>query len=482
MAEVILVQPRIGDWDIVRSHPSLPLALLSASRFVEKEFETKLIDARVDSAWKTNLIAELKKSPLCVGVTSMTGRQIAFALEIARTVKENSDAKVVWGGIHASIFPKETLENRYVDFVVKGEGEFAFLELARAMKNRAPFNNITGLWYKDGLMAKRNADRAFCDMDELCPVPYRLVDFDKYLPIFMGRRTMHFETSRGCPNTCTYCYNKSYNERLWRSQSPDIVLKNLKEVIYEKNVNNFYVIDDNFFVDLRRAGEICEGIVKDRIDMYWEAQGITIQSALRMDDGYINLLEKSGLKKVHFGAESGSGRILKLVRKNISVADMLAVNRKFKKHNIVLQYNFMSGFPTEEISDIRDTIKVCFGLMDENSKALISPICPYTPYPGTELYAEALKAGLKEKKGLEDWIESDYGDNIWNSKERMRLLQRLFFASMFLDAHRAKDMIESPLLKLAINAYRPIAKFRLKHVFFSLMPELAIKNFIFNNL
>lgn len=481
MADVILVQPRIGEWDIVRSHPSLPLALLSAVRLVDKEFEAVLIDTRLDKDWKPHLISELKKNPLCVGITSMTGRQIKYALEIAMAVKENSEVPVVWGGIHASIFPKETLENRYVDFVVKGEGEETFLNLLRTLKDKGSYANIAGLWHKENDLITGNRDTEFCGLDKFGYLPYHLVDLDRYLPIFMGRRTLYLETSRGCPNRCTYCYNKSYNDQKWRAQSPAVSLRHIKELVREKNINSFYIIDDNFFVDLRRAREICEGIVKERLDIYWEAQGITIQSALKMDDDYISLLEKSGLKKVHFGAESGSGRILKLVHKNISVSDIIKVNRKFKKHNIILQYNFMSGFPTETTDDIKATIRLCFDLMADNPRALISPICPYTPYPGTELYAQALELGFKRRTILEDWIESDYGDNIWASRQRMALLKRLFFASMFLDSHRVKDMIESDFLKIVINIYRPIAKFRLKNMFFAVMPELFIKDLIFRD-
>lgn len=466
---------------MVRSHPSLPLALLSAARLVDKNYDVALVDTRIDREWRRRLLLELTKRPICVGVTSITGRQIRYALEISRFVKENSDIPVVWGGIHASIFPDQTLANEYIDFVVKGEGEETFLKLVQAIEKSGTYDKIPGLWYKENGLAKNCGDSAFCNLDDFGYLPYHMVDLESYLPVFMGRRTMYFETSRGCPNACTYCYNKSYNNRRWRPQSPTVVLKHLKEIVSEKRIKSFYMIDDNFFVDIRRAKEICEEIIKERLDIYWEAQGITVQSALKMDDDCLSILEKSGLKKVHFGAESGSERILKLVCKNIRVSDILAVNKKFKKYNIVLQYNFMSGLPSETTDDIKSTIKLCFDLMKENPKALISPICPYTPYPGTELFSEAMRLGFRDRKRLEDWIESDYGDNIWTSIERMKLLKSLFFASMFLDTHRARDMIESPLLKLVINAYRPMAKWRLRHMFFTTMPELAVKDFLFKD-
>lgn len=186
-----------------------------------------------------------------------------------------------------------------------------------------------------------------------------------------------------------------------------------------------------------------------------------------------------GIKKIHFGAESGANRILKLINKNIAVDDIREVNRKFKAFNIIVQYNFMSGFPSETTDDIKSTVKLAFELMRENKNAIISPICPCTPYPGTKMYNDAIKMGLTNRQRLEDWIESDYGDNIWNSKEKMKLLKSLFFSSMFLDKYRQRDMVEDSFIKLFINLYRPVAKFRIKNLYFNFMPEISLKEKIF---
>ena len=139
----------------------------------------------------------------------------------------------------------------------------------------------------------------------------------------------------------------------------------------------------------------------------------------------------------------------------------------------------MCGFPEESMDDIRKTKDLVFQLMKDNRRALISPLCPYTPYPGTDLYDKSLEYGFIRKKRLEDWQEADYGDNLWESTEKKKVLSSLFFASMFLDRHRSKDMVQSKIIKFIIDLYRPIAKFRVKHLFFKLMPELKIKGLLF---
>ena len=478
MADVVIVQPQIGDWDDFRSHPSLPLACLSACRYVAKEFSTVFIDTRIDKDWKTNLKRELENKPLCVGVTSMTGRQIGFALEISRYVKKESRVPVVWGGIHASLLPESILENDAIDAVVIGEGELSFLELVRSLADRRVLAGIKGVWYKEAGKIVRNAEREFLRLDDLPDLPLSLVGLEYFLPIFQGRRTYYIETSRGCPNHCKFCYNSIYNKSRWRGFSAERVVRELKYLYEHFNIGSFYVVDDNFFHDLKRAQAIAQGIIDEKLDIFWIAQGITVNSALKMDNEYLDLLVRSGLKKVHFGVESASERILERINKNINISDVLKINKEWRRYELIIQYNFMCGFPQETMEDIRQTIDLVFRLMKDNPRALISPLCPYTPYPGTALYQESLESGFLKKKSLEEWVKTDYGDNLWESEHRRKFISSLFFASMFLDRHRCRDMVESKALRLLMEFYRPVARLRVKHLFFKFMPEVKIKNLL----
>ncbi len=479
MARVVLVQPKVGNWDDFRSHPSLPLALLSASRCVAKEFETVLIDTRVDKNWKEHLKEEIKKEPACVGVTSMTGNQIGYALEISAYAKKISKVPVVWGGIHASLLPESTLANKNIDILVTGEGELTFLELVKALMKKEGLKGIRGVWYKENGRIIKNPNREFAHLDNFPDLPLSIINIEDFLPTFKGRRTFNIETSRGCPNQCVFCFNTAYNKNTWRAFSAERVIRELKFLSDNFNVRSFYIIDDNFFVDLKRARDIASGIIDQRLDIIWEAQGITINSALKMDDDYMGLLVRAGMKKVHFGIESGSERVLKMVNKRLKVEDVIEVNKRWSRYNIVVQYNFMCGFPGESMEDIRKTKDLALRLMKDNRQALISPFCPFTPYPGTALYQRSLDSGFIRKKELEEWSHTNYGDNLWESRKRKNMLSSLFFASMFLDKHRSQDMVHSKILKFLIILYRPIAKFRFKHLFFKVMPEIKLSSLLF---
>jgi len=99
MADIILFIPMIGESDEIKSidfaNNELPLHILSICRFIHEDYDIKIIDQRVDNNWKKLLDMELKKNPLCFGITSLTGKQIEYMLEVCRFVKENSNVPIV---------------------------------------------------------------------------------------------------------------------------------------------------------------------------------------------------------------------------------------------------------------------------------------------------------------------------------------------------------------------------------------------------
>ncbi len=474
MRNVILIQPIVGDWDEVRTSPSLPLALLCISTLVEKEYKVRIIDQRTDLDWKNTLKEELKKDVICVGVTSMTGVQIKHGLEASKIVKKESKVPVVWGGIHPSLLPAETLKNEFVDIVVVGEGEITFYELVKHLDKGAVLDGIEGIWYKSNGVIKNNNPRPFVDLNTLPDLPYHLIEVKKYLPLFEGRPTLNIQTSRGCPNNCAYCYNPAYNKRKWRALSAEKTLAMIKRGVEKYGVKNLYIVDDDFFIDLKRVEEIAKGIIKEGWDLTWESQGINVKIAIKMNDEFLSLIEKSGCRKLHFGIESGSERILDLVRKNITISQVREVANKLKKFNIVCQYNFMAGFPTETEEDLKKTVELVFELIDGSPNAITSPLCNYVPYPGTEIFGKAINEGYRVPSTLEGWSGSNYGNIPWISDQRMKILKYLFYSSLFL--HGSRGMVYSSKGILS-DIYKPIARFRVKNLYFKFMIESKLMDF-----
>lgn len=465
MADVILIQPKIGTLDELKSAPGLPLSLLSAAKLIVRDFQVKFIDQRIKNKdWRKILKRELKKDPLCVGITCILGPQIKYALEISEFIKKNSDVPIIWGGPHPSILPKQTLENPNIDIVVRGDGEITFWELVKALKKKKSLKKVKGISFKEKNQIFHTPSRALVDLNKMPDIPYQIVPVKKYLPKIMGAPALDMETARGCVFRCTFCYNPCFNQGRWRALKPNIVLDRVEKLRQEFGIKGVWFIDDEFFIDLRRAKKIIQGLKSMKLS--WTVQGVTINSGLRMDEKYLKMLEESGCGQLNFGVESGSSRILKKINKNIKISDVLKVNHKFSHFNIIPWYYFVLGFPTETENDRRKTITLMLRLLEENPKAKISPVACFTPYPGSRIFEESQKYGFKPPQKLIDW--SHYAtENInvpWLAKSLKSKIQSIQFASFFVD-FKARDVVGSPVLRFLANLYRPIARFRLKNNF-----------------
>src|SRR5438105_1153967 len=128
--KLVLLQPRVGYMDSMRSKPALPLSLLHAAALAAERHEIVLIDQRVSDDWHERLVHELAQDPLLVGITCYTGPMIRRALELARIVRDLAPAvPILWGGVHVGLLPEQSLQHPLVDLVARGEGEETLLRL-----------------------------------------------------------------------------------------------------------------------------------------------------------------------------------------------------------------------------------------------------------------------------------------------------------------------------------------------------------------
>jgi len=475
---VVLIQPEIGEWDWVRTRPHFPLGILqAAARVVERE-PVVFLDQRIRKDWRKRLEGLLQGNPLCVGVTSMTGSQIRYALAASRLAKRlHPKVPVVWGGLHASMLPEQTLQEPGIDLVVRGEGEETFLEVVEALKAGRDMQGIGGVsWKKKDGGIVHNPERPFLDLERVPEVPFGLVDVSDYLPRFRGVPSLNMETSRGCPNRCTYCYNYRYNRCTWRSQGPARVLARLRRVVHERGVKGVYLTDDNFFARVDRGLEIARRIRDERLGLQWQLQGVEISTIRDMSSEDLDLLASSGCVRMSFGADSGSDRILKRLRKKHLARDILTVNRRLADYDITLYYSFLSGVPTETPEDLERTLDLLLALVDGNPHARVSPLYNYFPFPGAPLYEEIVNDyGYRPPGRLEDWGRVDYGaTNIGYVPAAMRKrVRRLYLPSLFLD-RKFHEYDTRPWLRVLSDLYRPVARYRVRKRMLSLPLESAV--------
>ncbi|MBI5243688.1 MAG: B12-binding domain-containing radical SAM protein [Elusimicrobia bacterium] len=476
MSRIVLVNPHgyrfIGD-------ASMPLALIYVSIHLHKDHEVVIIDARFDKDWQERLRRELKKSPLCVGVTSMVGKQIASGLEIAKIVKAESDVPVVWGGIHASLLPRQTLEHPYVDMVVCGEGEETFRDLVRALDKREPLDAVAGLWWKSKGGIREGRPRPVLDLDALPDIPYELVDVERHVEKGPFGRSISMMTSRGCPEGCQFCYNTVYNARRWRGFKPWRILKEIRHFTEKYRVQHVLIQDDNFFVDLGRVREFAEGILSQKLGVTWEVIGVHPRILARVDDELLSVLERSGLTGVAVGVESGNQETLDRFGKNYKIPDLVAANKKLAATCIVPTYCYISGWPDETRQDLRQTVDLMFRMKRDNPKMVYGIIRPLICYPGTQIFSYAVSRGFVPPKKLEDWAGFAWFNYLdidipWTTREEKKWLIDLYYSTVMMNPEYV--YVKSRLFKFFAKLHAPFMKWRVKNLDFrlSILPKVLL--------
>jgi radical SAM superfamily enzyme YgiQ (UPF0313 family) len=446
-----------------------------AAPLVKAGYKVKIIDQRVDKNWEESILEEIKKRPLIFGVSALTGKQILNGLAASRLVKEHSNVPVAWGGVHPSLLLKQTLENRYIDFVIIGEGEETFLELVDHLKNNKSWENILGLGYKKDNKIFINPQRKFVDLDKLPEMSYHLIDVEKYVSkksYATGKpaRNLVFYTSRGCPHRCGFCYNKEFNKRRWRGKSAEKVVGEMKKLIKDYRINAFEIEDDEFFVDIERARKICELIIKENLDIDIFSSCRVNYVANNMDDEYLRILYRAGFRTLAFGIESGSERILDLMHKDITIEQAFETIKKLKKAGINSKYYFMAGFPSETIGDLYKTTDLIQKMKQIDSQIRIPAWRVFTPYPGTDLYELAVKQGWQPPKSLEEWAKYDFNTikMPWVKGRKKRIIRNVAFLIRYLEM--GKTTGRGLFFKLA-KIFGKIVDWRWKKHLFSFVPE-----------
>jgi len=438
MGDAILIQPKGEFLEKLQKKPYMPLGLLQISSGIHEDYKVKIIDQRIDKNWKKHLLKELNQNPICAGMTVTTGKQIKNALEISKFIKENSNVPIVWGGVHPTLEPYTTIENKYVDFVIEGEGETTFKDLVHALDKNKSLDNINGLWYKEKNKIKKGPKRRLIDLNKASLLPYHLVDINNYI----REKKFLLETSRGCPNNCIFCNSNFLNNRCWRPKNTIKVIEEIKYIHNNfKNIRLIELVDSNFFVGYKKAKTILKEIKKLDLKLWIPGTEIkTLKNFIR--DNNLRLLEGSCCY-LGLGVESGSDRILRHIKKNLTVKQVIDFNKNLKNHDITLNYNFMSGFPNEAEEDLKMTTNLMLRLIKENRNALAGPVNPVQLTPKTEILETAVRCGLKRPEKLEDWIEFDVSlknklDNLpWLTNKRKRLLKRFYCESLFLNDQRS---------------------------------------------
>ncbi len=426
-------------------YQGLPLSLLAISSMLpQKDYEIKIIKARAGCDYKQEVL-DSAKGALALCISCLTGYPINETLEISKSVKEKyPEVAVILGGWHPSIMPKEILESPYVDIVCRGQGERTLYETVEKLKNKESLKGVLGISYKDNGKIVENKDRPFEEVDNFPPLPYDLIEAEKYImKTELGSRTINLITSQGCPHRCGFCVEPLIYKRKWSAISAERVADDIEYFYRKHGIDSVFFNDSNFFVDENRVRKICEEIERRKISIKWGMANGRTKQLLMYGAATWELMAKTGCRSILVGAESGSQEMLDLIKKDTSVDDTVQIARICKNHGITVYFSFMVGLPSEQTgndpedmikNELNETLNVIDKIYSVDMHHVIY-LFLYTPYPGTPLYELSIRNGFKPPRNLEEWsrFELNFRNTPWVPEKYAKFvayLQNYIFYSM----------------------------------------------------
>jgi anaerobic magnesium-protoporphyrin IX monomethyl ester cyclase len=399
-------------------HAWTPLAILSLGAYLEQhDIEVEYFDERIHKKERfTELVA---RRPLLIGLSTMTCFQIKNTLRLARLARRiNPDIPLVWGGTHPSMMAEQTLESELVDFVVKGEGEQTLLELVRALQNgKKDFSAIQGLGWKGNGKNILNEDRDFLNIEDL-PFPYDGKGKEIILE-YMRRSTdtlenIGYESSRGCPHKCGFCYNVFFHKNVCRVKSLEKVRAELLK-LKGLGVNKLTFYDDTFLAGKKDLMLNILDLLKE-VEFKWIAN-VRINT---FTPELIRKFKEGGCVYLFFGVESPDDDVLKFIRKGQNRRMIDEGIKVAAQGDIPTLYSLMIGLPGETEEQMNRTLDFADEIRRRHPGAEV-PIQPYVPLPGTLLYQEAVNYGFKPPTHLEGWknFTNDEVRNPWIKNPRL---------------------------------------------------------------
>lgn len=417
---IILVYPQII-FEANYPYSWVPYSVLAIASSLPKEmYNIVIFDENRKSVLDFQKLLSSIDTPLCVGFSIMTGGgQICNAIELAGIVKKiHPSTAIVFGGPHVNVLPEETLEHPLVDYVLVGPGQSSFPLFVEALCNHLKFDNVLGLVsYKDGkiVYGKNNE----LTQSTLVPYDFSFIDVKEYIQYdsTISERTINYISSQGCAYKCRFCYETNYKRRYGKLPCEQVI-SDIEMLINNYTVDGIKFYDADWFIDARRAEVLIDALTQ--LNVSWAAS-IHPKDVLRAIERRQPLLEKlanSKCKRLLMGIESGNNRVLRnVVDKGVTKEEVLFVAREIAKHGILGSYTFIVGFPGESHEEQEETFDFIknFWLLTPRPETRVHI---YTPYPGTQLYEEALAMGFVPPKDLIGWSDFDYYKAItpWTNK------------------------------------------------------------------
>lgn len=372
--------------------PSLTLGYLGAALLSAGHTVLFLDTARWKKSYESCYEKIITERPEVIGFTCTTLTRFV-TINLIKKIKKIYSPLVITGGCHFTFTAKDALEKvKEIDIVVRGEGEKTIIEVIKAYARNEEYLNVTGVTYRDnnGKIIE-NPDRPFASFDSIMPPAWELFDLTLYNDTLESTnlKVIGLMSSRGCPQRCAFCANSAMGRTALRLRSPNLVVNELEGLHTKFGYNAFKFSDDTLTINKAHITEICNEIMSRNLEVKWSAR----VRANTVDEKLLDLMKKAGCVSLHYGVESGSQKILRMMQKGIKIEEV----KKAVRLSASIGFNhigatFMVSYPKETLEDLDCSFKLMQELKSYGSNIQVA--FGFTLiYPGTEVERLAYDEG-----------------------------------------------------------------------------------------
>ena len=408
---------------------SVPYGLLQLERMLrDTNTETYIFDEKHDENI-LDFIIENKERILLVGISVMLSYQIINARIFAEKIKRISNIPILFGGWFVNLAPGICLKQYFVDYIILNQGEIPFKNLVNTLlNNENNLSRIKGLGYKKDNNPVINEPQKWVNLFDFPDIDFGKIKIENYLE---NKNSMiQYIATHGCNCRCNFCMISDIKGSYHIVPEAEQVIrdyKKLKLIIPELSFIKSFA--DNLFSDKKFILDLCRLMLENNLNLGWDGSAHINQFLNLYSDSDIELMKKSGLALIHFGAESGDNDVLRNINKKYTKDKIVLVLKKLKKHKINVAFSFMLSFPPNPKKDFDITLKLIMRLLLINKKTNIATNF-YMPGLNNIYHQEALKLGFgipDTYEGFENAIKNGF-NMPWITND---MKQKIFYFGYF---------------------------------------------------
>ncbi|MFH1115524.1 MAG: radical SAM protein [Pseudomonadota bacterium] len=365
--------------------PYVPLGILSLATVLKDDgFNVEILDVNAvcsDATYREVPEAIVARRPDIVGFSTWCNYYLDLT-KFAGIVRELlPNTKILFGGVQATHTDRETVQAfPQIDVVARGECDHTISDIVRSIHDPDKLRTVSGVTFMHHGNVVRTPDQGpVSDLDSL-PLPdYGLI------PSMDRIERVGVDVGRGCPFKCGYCVTNSMGQGRFRQRSVANVIRLIKDVVQNYGKDYLRVEHDLLTLNRKWLMNFCNAIRAENLDIRWEC----FSRIDTIDGEMVECMAEAGCRYIYFGIETGSPRMQKLLNKRLNLERAPAVIRKVCEEGIVSGSGFIIGFPQEEMSDLRQTMRLMLEIYFSGERGF-SDIFVWllVPFPGSPLFRE----------------------------------------------------------------------------------------------